>query len=288
MRSRFTLASLLGVAIVIAMPASAQTPFHFSTNDPDGLIATGARIPTPGKIQIETGDDFVLSAPTTFLNHATFTGLLIGGATVGDISNVNVDLYHVFPKDSDTTRTITVPTRANSPADTEFDGRNFLDGTLGFTTNVLNSNFTAANSVLNGIHPAPDQNTHGDGAVTGTEVQFSVDFTTPFDLPADHYFFVPTVSVNGDGNFLWLSAAKPIVAPGTPFPPGFTDLQSWVRNADLDPDWLRVGADIVGGTAFNASFSLDGTAVPEPGTLALLLGAGLSGSTVAFRRLRRR
>jgi hypothetical protein len=45
----------------------------------------------------------------------------------------------------------------------------------------------------------------------------------------------------------------------------------------LDPDWLRVGADIVGptpatGPTFNAAFSLTGT-VPEPGTL-LLIGAG--------------
>jgi hypothetical protein len=51
------------------------------------------------------------------------------------------------------------------------------------------------------------------------------------------------------------------VAPGTPFPTGVTDLQSWIRNADLDPDWLRVGTDVVGGTTpptFNATFSLSG------------------------------
>jgi hypothetical protein len=35
-------------------------------------------------------------------------------------------------------------------------------------------------------------------------------------------------------------------------------LQQWVRNANLDPDWLRVGTDIVGGTTFNGSFSLLG------------------------------
>ena len=34
----------------------------------------------------------------------------------------------------------------------------------------------------------------------------------------------------------------------------------WVRDADLEPDWLRVGTDIVGGTTFNASFSLFGEA----------------------------
>ena len=34
-----------------------------------------------------------------------------------------------------------------------------------------------------------------------------------------------------------------------PFPPGFTDLQSWTRDVGIEPDWLRVGTDIVGGTA---------------------------------------
>ena len=29
--------------------------------------------------------------------------------------------------------------------------------------------------------------------MTGEEVQFTVNFATPFDLPADHYFFVPQV-----------------------------------------------------------------------------------------------
>ncbi len=57
------------------------------------------------------------------------------------------------------------------------------------------------------------------------------------------------------GNFLWLSAPKPIVAPGTPFTP---DLQSWIRNDNLAPDWLRIGSDIIGQGAFNATFSLSG------------------------------
>ena len=57
--------------------------------------------------------------------------------------------------------------------------------------------------------------------------------------------------------------------PGTPFPDGFTDLQSWTRDQMLDPDWLRVGSDIVGptpatGPTFNAAFSLDGVSVPWP------------------------
>jgi hypothetical protein len=61
---------------------------------------------------------------------------------------------------------------------------------------------------------------------------------------------------NPDTHFLWLSAPKPIVAPGTPFT---GDLHEWIRNADLDPDWLRVATDIVGAPpTFNAAFSLTG------------------------------
>jgi PEP-CTERM motif len=124
-----------------------------------------------------------------------------------------------------------------------------------------------------GIHAFPDQTTGGGGGVTGEEVEFNVIFAPPFLLPADHYFFVPQVELS-DGTFLWLSAPRPIVSPGTPFPSGFTDLQSWTRDAALDPDWLRVGQDIVGGApfpTFNAVFSLTGNVVPEPSTWAMML-----------------
>jgi hypothetical protein len=123
-----------------------------------------------------------------------------------------------------------------------------------FSTTLLGS-FTANNSIDTGIHPKPMQTTGGDGPVTGDEVRINVVFTSPLMLPADHYFFVPQVLLtNPDDHFLWLSAPKPIVPPGTPFSP---DLQSWIRNAQLQPDWLRIGTDIVGGeNTFNAVFSL--------------------------------
>ena len=271
------LALILSLSLTWPAPAGAG-PFFFSTGNPDGLIGTASRIPQPGVLGIESADDFVLTVPTR-IQQATFFGLITGGPL--SIIDVNVDLYHVFPVDSDTGRIPNVNTRVNSPADTEFDGRSFLAGSLAFSTTVLNASFTAANSVLNGINPKPNQLTGGEGPITGQEVQFAVDFLVPFDLPPDHYFFVPTVQL-ASGEFFWLSAPRPIVAPGTPFAP---DLQSWIRNENLDPDWSRVGTDIVGGATFNAAFSLTGETIPEPSTL-LLLGSGLAGVAIIARRRR--
>jgi hypothetical protein len=261
------------VALLILLPAAVwATPFSFTTGLPDGLMATGSRPDSPGKVEIESADDFVLASPT-LINHATFTGLITGGATVADVGQVVVEIYRVFPQDSDAGRTPSVPTRANSPSDVAFDSRDSSAAGLSFTTSVLNPNFTAANSVLNGIHPSPNQTTLGEGPVTGLEVLFDVTFPKSFDLPADHYFVIPQVQLS-NGEFLWLSAAKPIVAPGTPFMP---DLQTWIRNANLDPDWLRVGTDVVGSGAFNGTFSLSGEAIPAPPALVLAaLGAVLA------------
>ena len=156
-----------------------------------------------------------------------------------------VEIYRVFPLDSDTTRTPNVPSRINSPSDNALVSRDSSAGELTFTTGILQSSFTASNSVQpGGINPMPPQTTGGDGSVTGQEVQFGVDFTDPLSLAPGHYFFVPQVDLDMGSNFFWLSAPKPIVPPGTAFLP---DLQSWTRDEALDPDWLRVGTDIVGG-----------------------------------------
>jgi PEP-CTERM motif len=285
---------LLAMAILLTWsgPATA-VPFFFSTGDPDGRIATASRPASPGKLEIESADDFVVTGSNTLkLTGASFQGLLPTGASLSTVTDVRVEIYRVFPADSNVGRTsgpptfstIQVPTRVNSPSDVELDSRDSSGGNLTFTPAVVASSFTAANSVLNGIHPLPGVNTGGDGAVTGQRVSFNVVFTTPFTLPADHYFFVPQVELSS-GDFFWLSAPRPIVPPGTPFPPGVTDLQSWIRNSELDPDWLRIGTDIVGGTTFNATFALSGDLepVPEPATL-LLFGSSLFGMGGALWR----
>jgi hypothetical protein len=276
----------LGLGFLVIMlclhnPVQAD-PYFFSTGNPDGKMATASRPAGAGKIEIEAADDFALTQPTK-ITSASFTGLVPSGASV---QQVIVEIYRVFPNDSDVGRTSgaptfstsLVPTRVNSPSDVAFASRDSsVAGDLSFSTSTLSATFTTLNSVQpGGINPKPNQTTGGNGSVTGVEVEFGVTFTSPFVLPADHYFFVPQVELDL-GDFFWLSAPKPIVAPGTSFPAGITDLQSWIRNENLAPDWLRVGTDIVGGSpvpTFNAAFSLAGEVVPVPSTL-LLLSSGL-------------
>ncbi len=233
--------------------------------DGDGLSAIGWR----ENREIEAADDFVASNPMT-VNAATFTGLITGATpTIGEVV---VEIYRVFPglgglSNSANAGELTFGRRVRP--------RDAAASSLTFTTATLAASFSASNSVLNGIHPIPTQTTQGEGAVSGKEVQFTVNFTTPFNLPANHYFFIPQVQVTG-GQFYWLSAPRPVTGSFA-FTP---DLQTWIRNQALDPDWLRVGTDIVGGTTpptFNASFSLNG--VPEPSSVLLFaLGAvGLAG-----------
>ena len=266
---------LMSVGSWIAAPAFGAAVFSFTTGSPDGRLGTASR-PAPSP-EIESADDFFATENLTILNSATFVGLLPAGATISDVT---VELYRVFPKDSTTPPDTRVPTRNNSPSDNAFDTRDSaVAGQLTFTTLDLGA-FTAANSILNGINPVPTNQTNGEGPVSGREVQFTVTFTAPLLLPADHYFFVPQVQL-ASGNFYWLSTAR----SGPAFP---GDLQAWIRNAPLDPDWLRMGTDIIGGAGtFNMAFSLAGTTIPEPSTFGLY-GLGLAALTLCAYTIRAR
>ena len=281
-------------AAALIGPGISSAEVIYNNLTPNNAMAAASRPDTGGAFEIESADDFVIGGTgSTRIDGASFVGLLVPGvAGAPSVNDIVVEIYRVFPNDSDTNRTPNVPTRANSPSDVAFASRDSgAAGELTFTTGVLASNFTALDSIQpGGIHPAPNQTTLGDGPLTGQEVQFNITFTSPFLLPPDHYFFVPQVALTNGGEFYWLSASRPITGAGTtPFAP---DLQSWTRDASLDPDWLRIGTDIVGGVTpptFNAAFSLSGEAVsaaPEPGSLALA-GAGLI-AVWWYRRNRKR
>lgn len=271
------------MALLLASAAQAQQTVVFSTNAPDGRLGMASRPGAVGIAAREAADDFLLQQATSITN-ATFYGLLPSGANALDITQVSVEIYRIFPLDSNEPPSGNVPTRLNGPSDVTLDSRTSGSG-LTWSATALGS-FSVANSVVDGIHPSPNNMTGGDGFATGSEFVFSVDFLTPFVLPADHYFFVPQVALSS-GTFLWLSAQRPVVSPGTPFPPLTTDLQAWIRSSELEPDWLRVGTDIIGGgQTFNGAFSLSTTVTttPEPTTL-MLVASGLMLLGAAARRL---
>src|SRR5437773_8144470 len=263
--------SLIGAALALTACLTTPlwaAPFFFATGSPNTLLGALSRRSSPGKVETETADDFFLQE-TTVITHATIFGLIPAGTPLENIRDVEVEVYHVFPMDSDVGRTSgsptfstsAVPTRNNSPSDSEIDTatRARTAGTLAVSARVLNTSFTAGTTVVNGINVR----TGGEPSFTGDEVEITITFTSPIILPCGHYFLRSEVLLTS-GDFLYLSGPRPI--PGTPLSP---DLQAWIRNANLTPDWLRIGTDIIdGGTppTFNMAFSLTGETVPEAGT----------------------
>jgi hypothetical protein len=241
-------------------------------------MGAASRRASPGKLETETADDFTLDQ-TTVIRRATIVGLVPPRTLPQDIKEVEVEVYHVFPLDSAIPPSGKVPSRANSPSDVEIGTatRAGNPGTLTFSTNVLNSNFGVANTVVNNLKVATAPPA-GEGSAAGEEVEITITFTSPIILPAGHYFFRPEVLLTS-GDFLYLSAPKLIPAP--------KDLQAWIRNSNLAPDWLRIGTDIVGGATapnFNMTFSLAGETVPEAGTpgVANCLGKTISALAQEF------
>jgi hypothetical protein len=266
------LAALLFTAgACVTAPAWADS-FFFTTGNADGKLGALSR---SDSIETETADDFILDQ-TTVISGATMTGLVLR-TDVADIANVEVEIYHRFHEDplDKFPPSGNVPSRTNSPSDNEIDTatRDASDGTLSFYYSSLNANFSVSNTVINGINPfkvngTTDANrTGGEGPASGEEVQITITFTKPIVLPPGHYFFRPEVLVNG-GDFLYLSAPRPMVSP--PATPLAQDLQAWIRNAPLAPDWLRIGTDIIDaagatGPTFNMTFSLNGNTIPNAG-----------------------
>ena len=263
--SRLLKFGLLPVTLFVSS-ALAETVLY--NNDiPDGLLATLSRpagLPGSGISERETADDFKLSSHS-LITGGSFTGLVPAGT---NITKVDVEIYGVQTIEISPRN---VPTRINSPTNEAIAVQDVT-----FHTHTQNNSVSVPNSVVNIINPGASSAatiTGGEGVQSGEEVRFEFTLATPFDLQAGHYFFVPQVQLD-NGNFLWLSAAKPASAFGsTPF---VGDLQSWIRNdPGIAPDWERVGTDVIGGAppqTYNAAFRLVGAPVPEPTTILMLVG----------------
>ena len=126
---------MMASILLIAQLATAAT-FSFTPGDPDGKVGASTRPASPGKIETETADDFVLQQ-TTIINKATIKGLLPTDTDLKKIKDVEVEVYHVFPLDS-APFSGKVPSRTNSPSDVEIDTatRDASAGTLKFSATL--------------------------------------------------------------------------------------------------------------------------------------------------------
>src|SRR5262249_23473871 len=85
-------------------PPPRRPPFPFTPGNLDGRIGIASRPASAGPppaFEIEAADDFLLTEETS-LSSATFTGLLPTAAP--SVQQVVVEIYRVFPKDSDVFR----------------------------------------------------------------------------------------------------------------------------------------------------------------------------------------
>ena len=132
------------VALLCLVTQASASIFSFSTGNPDKKIATLSRVPSPAGIQTETADDFILDT-NTLITHATFTGLIPLGVSLASITEVEIEIYHVFPVDSAFPPSGNVPNRTNSPSDVEIGSatRDSADGSLIAHVDLLNPSFTA-------------------------------------------------------------------------------------------------------------------------------------------------
>jgi len=251
----------------------------YNNDFPDGKIATASGSPKAA----ESADDFILGNTST-ITSGSFTGLI---PKTANILSVGVEIYGACTPGSGfagCTNLGKAVTRVNSPTSEGRPGteRTTGDGTLTYSTSLLNNGIGVVGSVVDGINAqtpdVPATLTGGDGPGSGKEVRVNFNLTQGITLPTGHYFFVPSVELS-DGSFLQLSAYRPV---GGEF--GSTlitpDLQAWVRNDTIKNDWLRTGTDIIGGptdpATYNLAFRLVGTTavVPEPTGVAMLI-AGL-------------
>src|SRR5262245_9166351 len=141
-RGALGLAALMMIgAPWLATPAWAE-PFFFSTGTPDGRLGALSQPASSATLETEAADDFILTA-TTSIAQATITGVIPAGTPLANIRNVEVEVYHVFPRDSGAPSG-RVPSRVNSPADVEIDSatRDGDLGTLEFSASVLDRRFS--------------------------------------------------------------------------------------------------------------------------------------------------
>ena len=97
---KLILLTLVGVGFIAAR-IDAQVTVLYNNDFPTGDMAAATRPESAGKFEIESADDFLL--PTgAHITGATFTGLASSRRSISPISRTFVvEIYRVFPNDSD-------------------------------------------------------------------------------------------------------------------------------------------------------------------------------------------
>ena len=114
MRSRLGFSCVMALGAVVILAGSAfGSPIVYNNLTPNNMMAVATRPDSPGVFEIEAGDDFFLGSQT-FINSATFVGLLVPGVGGATISEIVAEMYRVSPP-SNTARTPNVPTPTIRP-----------------------------------------------------------------------------------------------------------------------------------------------------------------------------
>src|SRR6185369_13073720 len=94
------------ITVALALTgALAGSPITIAdTGGANNLIAVASRPDSGGgTFEIEAADDFIVNTGGgAMITGGTFTGLLTGGVSVPAVQNVDIEVYRVFPLDSNT------------------------------------------------------------------------------------------------------------------------------------------------------------------------------------------
>src|SRR6478736_916794 len=142
----------LGCILACARLAAGTPIVLYSNLAVTDSMAAASRPNTLGNVEIEAADDFILTGGGAAVTELKFIGILTGGINTLDVNSMNLEIYRVFPKDSQDPPDGKVPTRVNSPSDVAFAEAAFTTDFLSLTVTALNGSFSALNSVKNGIN----------------------------------------------------------------------------------------------------------------------------------------
>ena len=156
----------LGIIACLTTPLWAAS-FFFATRSPNDQMGALSRRASPGKVETETADDFLLQ-DTTVITDATIAGLLPAGTPLDNIKDVEVEIstFSLWtPRSLSQGRCPCEQILLDVEIGTATRARS--SGTLEISTRVLNGSFMVANTVANGI----TVKTSGAGTHTTTPVE---------------------------------------------------------------------------------------------------------------------